>query len=257
MSAPLLKLSNLETYYGPIKVTRGVSLEIAGGSLVTLLGANGAGTSTILKTIAGALAPQKGTVQFEGNEIQGMDPDRIARLGIAHVPEGREAFPFLTAHQNLMMGAYTRRDRKAVLADLDMVYDFIPLLRPLSDRVAGNLSGGEQQMLVIGRALMSRPRLLLLDEPSLGLAPRLVSEIFRLITRLNDETGLTILVVEQNAGIALATCHHGFVLELGRIVMEGPCSDLSQKDDIKEFYLGGSQSSLLPERRWKRRKTWR
>ncbi|GGC78183.1 ABC transporter ATP-binding protein [Chelatococcus reniformis] len=257
MREPLLRLSNVETFYGPIRAIRGVSLDVHQGTIVAVLGANGAGKTTILKTISGVMDPLKGAVVFEGREIQGEDPDRIARAGIAHVPEGRETFPYLTVRQNLLMGAYARRDRAAVPGDLEMVYGYIPRLRDLSQRVAGSMSGGEQQMLAIGRALMSRPRLLLLDEPSLGLSPRLVGEVFELIRRLNGETGLTILVVEQNAGTALATCHFGFVLELGRIVMEDTCENLMAKDDIKEFYLGMKDEGVREGRRWKRRKTWR
>ncbi|HEV3242524.1 MAG TPA: ABC transporter ATP-binding protein, partial [Methyloceanibacter sp.] len=193
MAEPLLKVSNIETYYGPIMAIRGVSFEVPTGAIVTVLGANGAGKTTILKTISGVMDPQKGSVVFEGREIQRTDPDRVMRLGISHVPEGREVFPFLTVRENLMMGAYTRRDRDGIARDMDMVFDYFPMLRERADQRAGQLSGGEQQMLSISRALMSRPKLMLLDEPSLGLSPKLVKEIFEIIVRINKEQGTTIL----------------------------------------------------------------
>jgi len=254
---PILKLSNIETYYGPIMAIRGVSLEVPEGSIVTVLGANGAGKTTILKTISGVMDPQKGSVIFEGREIQKMDPDRVMRLGIGHVPEGRETFPFLTVQENLMMGAYTRRDRAGISRDMDMVYDYFPRLRERAAQPAGSMSGGEQQMLAIGRALMGKPRLLLLDEPSLGLSPKLVKDIFEIVVRINREQGTTILLVEQNANVALHSAHFGYVLEVGRIVMEDTCEKLLQKEDIKEFYLGQKEAGARGKRRWKKRKTWR
>ncbi len=257
MSAPILQVSNIETYYGPIMAIRGVSLSVPEGKIVTVLGANGAGKTTILKTISGVMDPQKGTVTFEGREIQKRDPDWIMRQGIAHVPEGREVFPFLSVRENLEMGAYTRKDRNRIQEDMDRVFDYFPVLRERAGQAAGMLSGGEQQMLAIGRALMSRPRLMLLDEPSLGLSPRLVSEIFTIIRRLNSEEGMTILLVEQNAHIALQTGDYGYVLEVGRIVMEDSCSRLMEKEDIKEFYLGIREQGARGKRRWKRKKTWR
>ncbi len=257
MSEPILQVSNIETYYGPIMAIRGVSLSVPEGRIVTVLGANGAGKTTILKTISGVMDPQKGTVTFEGREIQKRDPDWIMRQGIAHVPEGREVFPFLSVRENLEMGAYSRRDRGGIPQDMEKVFDYFPVLRERSGQAAGMLSGGEQQMLAIGRALMSRPRLMLLDEPSLGLSPRLVSEIFAIIRRLNSEEGMTILLVEQNAHIALQTGDYGYVLEVGRIVMEDSCARLMEKEDIKEFYLGIREQGARGKRRWKRRKTWR
>src|SRR5246127_1418235 len=195
MTAPdiILKVSNIESYYGPIMAIRGISLEVPRGRIVTLLGANGAGKTTVLKTISGILDPQKGSIEFLGKPIQRMEADKIVRLGLSHVPEGREVFPFLSVRENLMMGAYTRSDRDGVAKDLDRVFGYFPRLRERINQPAGQLSGGEQQMLAIGRALMSRPTLLLLDEPSLGLAPLVVRQIFDAIRKLNQTTGLTVL----------------------------------------------------------------
>jgi len=253
----LLTVSNVETYYGPIMALRGVSFAVPAGAIVTILGANGAGKTTILKTVSGVMDPQKGTVTLEGRQIQGLDPDRVARLGLSHVPEGREVFPFLTVRENLRMGAYTRRDADGVARDLEMVAEYFPVLAARAEQRAGSLSGGEQQMLAIARALMARPKVMLLDEPSLGLAPKLVKDIFEIIRRINRERGVTVLLVEQNANIALHTADYGYVLELGRIVMEDACDRLLEKDDIREFYLGLKESSVRGTRRWKRKKTWR
>lgn len=252
----LLELRNVETNYGPIQAVRGVSMQIEAGRIVTLLGGNGAGKTTVLKTISGAMDPSRGVVTFAGESIQGRDLDRIARLGIAHVPEGREVFPFLTVEENLRMGAFSRRDR-GIDADLAMVYGYFPVLTELARRQAAYLSGGQQQMLAIGRALMLRPRLMLLDEPSLGLSPRLVQEIGIIITRLNREQGVTVLLVEQNARMALAIADYGYVMENGRIVMEDTCARLMQATDIQAFYLGEREAGVRGVRRWKQRKTWR
>ena len=257
MAEPLLIVSNVETYYGPIMALRGVSFAVPVGAIVTILGANGAGKTTILKTVSGVMDPQKGTVTLEGRPIHGLDPDRVARLGLSHVPEGREVFPFLSVRENLRMGAYTRRDADGVARDLEMVVDYFPVLAARAEQRAGSLSGGEQQMLAIARALMAHPKVMLLDEPSLGLAPKLVKDIFDIIRRINRERGVTVLVVEQNANIALHTADYGYVLELGRIVMEDTCERLLEKDDIREFYLGLKESSVRGTRRWKRKKTWR
>jgi branched-chain amino acid transport system ATP-binding protein len=254
---PILKVSNIESYYGPINAIRGVSFDVPQGSIVTILGANGAGKTTVLKTVSGVLDPQKGTVIFEGKEIQRMDPDKVMRLGMSHVPEGREVFPFLSVRENLNMGAYTRKDRDGVAQDLEAVFGYFPVLKERADQRAGSLSGGEQQMLAISRALMARPRLMLLDEPSLGLAPKLVKEIFEIVRRINSERGVTILLVEQNANMALQTAEFGYVLEVGRIVMADTCQRLLQKEDIKEFYLGIKDEGARGQRRWKKRKTWR
>jgi branched-chain amino acid transport system ATP-binding protein len=253
----LLAVTNVETYYGPIMALRGVSFTVPAGAIVTILGANGAGKTTILKTVSGVMDPQKGSVTLEGRPIHGLDPDRVARLGLSHVPEGREVFPFLSVRENLRMGAYARRDTAAVAQDLEMVTEYFPVLASRAEQRAGSLSGGEQQMLAIGRALMARPKVMLLDEPSLGLAPKLVKDIFDIIRRINRERGVTVLLVEQNANLALQTADYGYVLELGRIVMEDTCERLLQKDDIREFYLGLKESSVRGTRRWKRKKTWR
>ena len=252
----LLVLRNIESYYGPVMAIRGVSMEVREGQIVALLGANGAGKTTVLRTISGAMEPQKGAVTLEGLAIQGRDPDAIARLGVGHVPEGREMFPFLSVEESLRMGAFSRRDA-GVRSDLDMVYGYFPVLKEKRRQPSGYLSGGQQQMLAIGRALMLRPRVMLLDEPSLGLSPLLVSEIAEIIVRLNREQNVTMLLVEQNAKMALDISHFGYVLELGRIVMEGESERLRSKTDIQEFYLGMKDQGVRGRRRWKQRKTWR
>jgi branched-chain amino acid transport system ATP-binding protein len=254
---PILKVSNIESYYGPIMAIRGVSLSLHEGKVVTVLGANGAGKTTILKTISGVLDPLKGSVEFHGKPIQRMDPDKIVRLGISHVPEGREVFPFLTVRENLAMGAFLRTNRDEVAQDLERIYGYFPRLKERLDQPAGQLSGGEQQMLSISRALMNRPKVLLLDEPSLGLSPLLVKEIFGIIRRVNTEQGVSILLVEQNAKMALETADYGYVLEVGRVVMDDTCQRLMQSKDIQEFYLGAKEDSARGERRWKKKKTWR
>lgn len=253
---PMLALENIETYYGPIMAIRGVSLKVLPGQIVTILGANGAGKTTILKTISGAVDPQKGTVVFQGREIQKWDPDRVARLGVAHVPEGREVFPFLSVEKNLLMGAFSRKD-EGVGADLELVYGYFPGLREKSSQPAGLLSGGQQQMLAIGRALMLRPKLMLLDELSLGLSPALVGEMANIIRRLRDEQGVTVMLVEQNASMALDIGDFGYVMELGRVVMENTCERLRRSTDVQEFYLGMKDEGVRKVRRWKQKKTWR
>ena len=255
MSA-LLELRNVETYYGPIMAIRGVSLEVRDKQIVTLLGANGAGKTTVLKTISGAMDPQKGTVTLAGEDIRCRDPDAVARLGVAHVPEGREIFPFLSVDENLRIGAFSRRDGK-IDEDLELVYEYFPILTAQRKLPAGFLSGGQQQMLAIGRALMLRPSVMLLDEPSLGLSPRLVAEIAAIIKRLNEEQGVTILLVEQNAKMALEISDYGYVMETGRIVMEDTSERLQNATDIREFYLGMKDEGVRGRRRWKQRKTWR
>ena len=257
MADKLLSLRNIETYYGPILAIKGISLDVQEGKIVTILGANGAGKTTILKTISGAMDPQKGRVEFLGKAIQKRNPDWVARQGIAHVPEGREVFPLLTVQENLLMGAYGRKDKKRIQKDLEIVYNYFPILKDRVRQKSGLLSGGQQQMLVLGRAMMARPRLMLLDEPSLGLSPLFVRDIFEIIRRLNTEQKMTILLVEQNANMALQNSAYGYVLENGRIVMEDTCENLMASDDIKEFYMGIKDEGVRGRRRWKKRKTWR
>jgi len=252
----LLELTNIETYYGPIMAIRGISMQVVENDITVILGANGAGKTTVLKTICGAMDPQKGKILFAGEAIAKRDPDQIARLGIGHVPEGREVFPFLNVGENLKMGAFSRTDND-IEADLDTVYEYFPVLKEKHHQQAGYLSGGQQQMLAIGRALMLRPKLMLLDEPSLGLSPRLVHEISGIIKRLNEEQHMTILLVEQNARMALDIGDFGYVMELGRIVMEDSCARLQDTTDIQEFYLGMKDEGIRGRRRWKQRKTWR
>lgn len=253
----VLELNNIETNYGPVLALRGVSLKVPKGQIVTILGANGAGKTTLLKTVCGVMDPTKGQVLLNGNEIQGHEPDHIVKAGVAHVPEGREVFPLLSIEENLMMGAYSRRDRSEVKQDFAMVMDYFPVLKERRQQTAGTLSGGQQQMLAIGRGLMTRPSVLLLDEPSLGLSPLLVQEIFGIIQRLNSEQGVTMLLVEQNASVALKTAHYGYVLEIGRIVMADQAQKLLESQDIQEFYLGNTGDSQRDQKRWKRKKTWR
>jgi branched-chain amino acid transport system ATP-binding protein len=253
----LLVLAGVESAYGPIKAIRGVSLKVQRGQIATVLGSNGAGKTTILKTISGIIDPQRGTIEFKGAPIAALDPAEIVRLGLVHVPEGREVFPLLSVHDNLLMGAYTRHDRDGVARDMEMVYRYFPILRERASQDAGLLSGGQQQMLAISRALMSAPEMILLDEPSLGLSPKLTKEIFEIVVRINRERGTTILLVEQNANMALNAADYGYVLENGRIVMEDACERLREKEDIKEFYLGMKEAGVRGERRWKKKKTWR
>ena len=255
-SGALLEVRNLESYYGPVMALRGVSLDVPEGCVVTVLGANGAGKTTLLRTISGVLDPEKGSVALAGEPIAGVDPDVIVTRGVVHVPEGREVFPLLSVASNLRLGAYTRSD-DAIEDDLGLVLGYFPVLKERLAQPAGTLSGGEQQMLVIGRALMARPRIMLLDEPSLGLSPRLVSAILATVRRLNREQGVSMLLVEQNARQALDIADYGYVLELGRVVLDGPADRLRQSADIREFYLGGQADGGRGERRWKRRKTWR
>ena len=255
---PILRVDNLESYYGPIMAIRGVSLEVREGQIVTVLGANGAGKTTLLKTICGVMDPEKGTVKLEGEEIQGSEPDRIVHKGMVHVPEGREIFPLLTVAENITMGAYTRRDKDGIATDIEMVYSYFPILKQRRKQAAGTLSGGQQQMLAIGRGLMARPTMMLLDEPSLGLSPLLTEEIFAIINRLNEEQNVTMMLVEQNAAVALGVADYGYVMELGRIVMAEDATTLANSRDVQEFYLGISQEqNQRGQRRWKQRKTWR
>ncbi|RIX80916.1 ABC transporter ATP-binding protein [Acidovorax cavernicola] len=257
MSDVVLQLLNVESAYGPIKAIRGVSLKVRKGEIATVLGSNGAGKTTILKTISGIIDPRKGSIEFQGQDITAKDPAHIVQQGLSHVPEGREVFPLLSVKDNLLMGAYTRKDRDGVARDIETVFTYFPILRERATQDAGLLSGGQQQMLAISRAIMAAPHLILLDEPSLGLSPKLTKEIFEIVVRINRERGTTILLVEQNANMALNAADHGYVLENGRIVMEDSCERLREKDDIKEFYLGVKDDGVRGERRWKKKKTWR
>ncbi len=259
-TAPILSVRNIETWYGPVVAIKGVSLDVAEGRIVAVLGANGAGKTTLLKTIAGVIDPFKGGVTFDGKAITALDPDVIARQGLVLVPEGRQVFPFLSVLDNLRMGTFARRDNAGIQEDIEQVFTWFPKLQERRAMHGGLLSGGEQQMLAIGRALMGRPRVLLLDEPSLGLSPLLTKEIFAIIRRINSERGVTVLVVEQNAAIALANADDAYVMELGRIVATGTAAELASNADVREFYLGGSAGGDRAEgqrQRWKRRKTWR
>lgn len=257
MGETLLEVKNLESFYGPIMAIRGVSLKVEKGQIVTVLGANGAGKSTLLKTISGIMDPEKGQIVFQDSEIQGREPHKIVQKGIVHVPEGREVFPLLTVDENLSLGAYTRSDKAEIDRDRQMVFDYFPILAERRQQEAGTLSGGQQQMLAIGRGLMLRPEIMLLDEPSLGLSPLLVQEIFAILRRLNAEEHVTMMLVEQNARIALDLADVGYVMEIGRIVMDGSAERLMESEDIKAFYLGHQEESQRGERRWKRKKTWR
>jgi len=258
MSA-LLEIKNIETFYTLIYALRGVSLTVEEGTITAVLGNNGAGKSTVLKTVMGLLddQPDKGTIEFMGRRIDGKDPEVIVRRGISYVPEGREVFEELSVRENLLMGAYIRKDRAGIKKDFERIYGYFPVLKQRADQWAGTLSGGEQQMLAIGRALMNRPKLLFLDEPSLGLSPILVRDIFKIISTINDE-GVTILLVEQNARMALTISDVGLILENGRFVMKGDAKELMEDKDVQEFYLGmRSEESAKGYQRWKRKKRWR
>jgi len=255
----LLEIKNIETFYTLIYALRGVSLTVDEGTITAVLGNNGAGKSTVLKTVMGLLddQPDKGTIEFMGKRIDGKDPEVIVRRGISYVPEGREVFEELSVRENLLMGAYIRKDRAGIKKDFERIYGYFPVLKQREDQWAGTLSGGEQQMLAIGRALMNRPKLLFLDEPSLGLSPILVRDIFKIISTVNDE-GVTILLVEQNARMALAISDVGLILENGRFVMKGDAKELMEDKDVQEFYLGmRSEESAKGYQRWKRKKRWR
>jgi len=263
---PLLAVSNIEVIYDHvILVLKGVSLRVPEGGIVALLGANGAGKSTTLKAISGLLRTErgdvtKGAIEFEGEPVHRLAPDAIVRRGIVQVMEGRHVFEHLTVEENLLTGAYTRRDGAASRRDLDRVYTYFPRLVQRRGVRAGYISGGEQQMLAIGRALMAHPRLMLLDEPSMGLAPLLVAEIFEIVSRLNREEKVAVLLAEQNATVALKYAQYGYVMETGRIVLDGDARTISDNEDIKEFYLGltgvGQRKSYRDVKHYRRRKRW-
>jgi len=262
----MLKLNNVEVaYLNVIRVLHGVSLSVEDGSIVALLGANGAGKSTTLKAISGLLHVEEGevtdgSIEWNGERIDRRSAEEISKLGIIQALEGRRVFEHLTAEENLLVGAYQRHDRRAVRQDLEMVYEYFPRLKALHHNTAGYLSGGEQQMLVIGRAMMATPRLMMLDEPSLGLAPLLVEEIYNIIQRFNSEQKTSVLLVEQNVRIALSIAHYGYVMENGRVVLDGTADFLKNNEDVKEFYMGlsavGKKKSYREVKHYKRRKRW-
>ena len=260
----MLKVNNIETWYDLIRALHGISFEVKEGDIVALLGSNGAGKSTTLKTIMRLLydlkeeQPEKGTIEFMGERIDRKDTDEIVRMGISYVPEGREVFPELSVLENIMMGAYTRRDRKAIKDDIDNVFEHFPILKERTHQEAGHLSGGEQQMLAIGRALMSRPKLLMLDEPSLGLSPLLTRDIFQIIQEINQKDGVTILLVEQNVNMALKYANFAFLMENGRIVRADRPEVLREDEDVKEFYLGiAKETSVKGYKRYRRKVRFR
>ena len=234
----MLKINDMNVYYGAIHALKGISLEINEGEIVTLIGANGAGKSTTLRTISGLLKPKTGTIEFEGKNIAGMPAQNIVKAGISQVPEGRRVFAEMTVMENLELGAFIRKDKAGLAKDLKMVFERFPRLEERVNQQAGTLSGGEQQMLAMGRALMSRPRLLLLDEPSMGLAPLLIREIFSIIQDIN-KAGTTVLLVEQNANMALSIANRAYVLETGRITLSGDAKELAASEEVRKAYLGG------------------
>ncbi|TDB37696.1 MAG: ABC transporter ATP-binding protein [Actinobacteria bacterium] len=235
----MLKVENLHTHYGQIEALKGISLEVNDGEIVTLIGANGAGKSTTLKTISGQLAPTQGTVSLDGEIVSGLLAHKVTEKGIIQVPEGRRIFPRMTVAENLEMGAFLRKDAEGIKEDLEQVFTLFPRLKERINQKGGTLSGGEQQMLAMGRGIMARPKLLMLDEPSMGLAPVVVETIFEIIERLNKE-GITILLVEQNAAMALSVAHRGYVLEVGSIALEGPGKELLHNEQVRKTYLGES-----------------
>ncbi|VEN73596.1 leucine/isoleucine/valine transporter subunit; ATP-binding component of ABC superfamily [Candidatus Desulfarcum epimagneticum] len=234
----MLKLSNVQTFYGNIKALKDVNIEISEGEIVTLIGANGAGKTTTLMSISGIVPPRSGEITFKGTSIHGKNPNKIVEMGISQVPEGRRIFPYLTVLENLDMGAFLRSDKSAIKRDVDYIFSLFPILAERRSQAGGTLSGGEQQMLAISRALMAKPRLLLLDEPSLGLAPIVVQRIFRIIGKINQESRTTIFLVEQNANLALKVAHKGYVMENGRIILHDTAKNLLSNDDVRKAYLG-------------------
>jgi len=234
----MLQIKDIDVYYGNIQALRGISLEVNEGEIVTLIGANGAGKSTLLKTISGLLKPKKGSIEYLGSNIDGKPAQSIVKVGISHVPEGRRVFANMTVEENLELGAYLRKDRDGIKKDLEHVYELFPRLLERRKQLSGTLSGGEQQMLAMGRALMSKPKLIILDEPSMGLAPLMVKNIFNIIEMVNKE-GVTVLLVEQNANMALSVADRAYVLETGSIVLAGTAKELQESEEVKAAYLGG------------------
>jgi branched-chain amino acid transport system ATP-binding protein len=260
----MLKVNNIETWYDLIRALHGISFEVQEGQIVALLGSNGAGKTTTLKTIMRLLydqkkeQPEKGAIEFQGVRIERMDTDQIVKLGISYVPEGREVFPELSVMENIQMGAYVRRDKKGIQKDMERILDYFPILEERKKQEAGYLSGGEQQMLAIGRALMSRPKLLMLDEPSLGMSPLLTREIFNIIRDINEKEKMTILLVEQNVNIALSYSHFAYLMENGRIVRAERPEVLREDEDVKEFYLGiAKEASVKGYKRYRRKVRFR
>lgn len=233
----MLKLENINTFYGNIQALKNISMEINEGEIITLIGANGAGKTTTLMTISGVIAPKSGKIVFNGTAINCISPEKIVAMGLSHVPEGRRIFPQLTVLENLEMGAYLRKD-KEIRSDMEYVFDLFPILKKRKTQTGGTLSGGEQQMLAISRALMTRPKLLLLDEPSLGLAPLIIKQIFEIITKINKENGTTVFLVEQNANLALKCAHRGYVMENGEIILSDTTDKLLSNPEVKKAYLG-------------------
>ena len=266
MAKPILAVKNIEVIYDHvILVLKGVSLDVKPGGIVALLGANGAGKSTTLKSISNLIRSErgevtKGSIEFKGERVDGLTPNALVRRGCIQVMEGRHCFGHLTVEENLMTGSFTRRDgRSAIAADMEMVYAYFPRLKERRTSLAGYISGGEQQMTAIGRALMSRPTMVLLDEPSMGLAPQLVEEIFEIVKRLNTEQGVSVLLAEQNTNMALKYATYGYILENGRVVLDGSAAELRENADVKEFYLGiagGERKSFREVKQYKRRKRW-
>lgn len=266
VAKPILAVKNIEVIYDHvILVLKGVSLDVQQGGIVALLGANGAGKSTTLKSISNLIRSErgevtKGSIEFKGERVDGLTPNALVRRGCIQVMEGRHCFGHLTVEENLLTGSFTRRDgRAAIAADMDMVYEYFPRLKERQNSLAGYISGGEQQMTAIGRALMSRPTMILLDEPSMGLAPQLVEEIFEIVKRLNTEQGVSVLLAEQNTNMALKYATYGYILENGRVVLDGSAAELRENADVKEFYLGiagGERKSFRDVKQYKRRKRW-
>jgi branched-chain amino acid transport system ATP-binding protein len=262
----MLQVNNIEVVYmNVIQVLRGVSLEVGDSKIIALLGANGAGKTTTLKAVSGMLKTEEGevtdgSIDFDGKRIDRYGPEDVAAMGITQVMEGRRVLEHLSVEENLLIGAYRRKDRVGVKRDIEMVFDWFPKIKQLRHQMSGYLSGGEQQMLVIGRALMARPKLMLLDEPSLGLAPLLVQEIYEIVERINTEQKMAILLVEQNARAALGIADYGYVMENGRVVLEGPAEKLKDNEDVQEFYMGlssiGSQKSYRDVKHYRRKKRW-
>ena len=234
----MLKIDGISASYGPVAVLHGITIEVPEGGVVTLLGPNGAGKTTVLRVVSGLLRPSAGRVEFLGRRIDRKSPEAIVSMGISHVPEGRQLFDQLTVHENLMLGAYTRKDRDGIKRDVDRLTSYFPILAQRRTQPAGSLSGGEQQQLAVARGLMSRPRLLLLDEPSLGLAPLVSADIFRILQQVNREDGLTVLLVEQDANTALSVADYGYVVETGRIAIEAKSEKLREDDSVRKAYLG-------------------